>query len=162
MFSSWSLHFFAHPQSPATAQLQINSTSRFESFALRCINVYSGSGILPSDTASQISMRSSAEWCSFAQSEKSRISRPALTCLETIHDTGATWLYHGQAVRLEWQSWHERSRIVPTCGLITSAMWTPVVAEGLGVVVVGTNCIPRKTKANKIEVSFASVRMRLR
>jgi hypothetical protein len=45
----------------AAAQLQINSTSRFESFALRCINVYSGSGILPSDTASQISMRSSAE-----------------------------------------------------------------------------------------------------
>src|SRR5215831_4024046 len=46
----------------AAAQLQINSTSRFESFALRCINVYSGSGILPSDTASQISMRSSSEW----------------------------------------------------------------------------------------------------
>ena len=45
----------------AAAQLQINSTSRYESFALRCINVYSGSGILPSDTASQISMRSSPE-----------------------------------------------------------------------------------------------------
>src|SRR5215472_16681772 len=162
MFCSWSLHLFAHAQAPAAAQLQINSTSRFESFALRCIKVYSGSGILLSDTASQISMRSSAEWCSFAQSEKSRISRPALTCLETIHDTGATWLYHGQVVRLEWQSWHERSRIAPTCGLITSAMWAPVVAEVFGIVAVGTNCIPRRTKANKMEVSFASSRMRLR
>src|SRR5215469_7884330 len=117
---------------------------------------------LPSDTASQISMRSSAEWGLSAQSEKSMISRPSLTCLETIHDTGATRLYHGQVVRPEWQSWHERSRIAPTCGLITSAMGAPVVAEVLGVVAVGTNCIPRKAKANEIEVSFASLRMKLR
>src|SRR5262249_16273794 len=89
----------------------------------------------------------------------SRISHPALTGLETIHDTGATWLYHGQVVRLEWQSWHERSRIAPTCGLLTSAMLVPMLAEVLGVVAVRTNCISRKTKANKIEVSFASLRM---
>jgi hypothetical protein len=38
-------------------------------------------------------------------------------------------------------------------------MWVPVVAEVLGVAAVGTNCIPRKIKANKIEVSFASLRM---
>jgi hypothetical protein len=31
----------------ALAQAQINSTSRLESFALRCTTVYSGSGILP-------------------------------------------------------------------------------------------------------------------
>jgi hypothetical protein len=46
----------------AAAQLQINCTSRFESFALRCIKVYSGNGILPSDTVSQITIRSPAEW----------------------------------------------------------------------------------------------------
>ena len=72
-----------------------------------------------------------------------------------------TRLYHGQVVWLEWQSWHERSRITPTCGLTICAMWIPVVSEVLGIVAVGTNCIPRKTKANKIEVSLASLRMLL-
>ena len=117
----------------AEAQLQINSTSRFESLALRCINVYSDSGILPSDTASQISIRSSAEGGS-----PSRRSRG----------------FHAQRSRV----WRRSTTLVR----LTSAMWTPVVAEVLGVVELGTNCIPRKTKANKIEVSFASVRMRLR
>jgi hypothetical protein len=36
-------------------------------------------------------------------------------------------------------------------------MWGPVVAEALGVEA-ETNCIPRKTKADKIEVSAASLR----
>ena len=64
LFSRASPHGGRHrvPEIGAAAQPQINSTSRFESFALRCITVYSGSGILPSDTASQISMRSSVEW----------------------------------------------------------------------------------------------------
>ena len=87
---------------------------------------------------------------------------PGAYVLGDDHDTSATRLYHGQVVRLEWQSWHERSRIAPTCGLITSAMWVPVAPEVLGVVAVGTNCIPRKMKANRIEVSFASLRIRLR
>jgi len=37
-------------------------------------------------------------------------------------------------------------------------MWAAVVAEVLDLAAVGTNCIPRKTKADKIEVSFASLR----
>src|SRR4029077_3788941 len=52
----------------------------------------------------------------------------------------------------------EQSRIPPTCGFIPPAMWAAVVAEVLDLVAVGTNCIPRKTKADKIEVSFASLR----
>jgi len=44
----------------AAAQSQIISTSRFESLAWRWIIVYSGSGILPSDTAPQISLRTSS------------------------------------------------------------------------------------------------------
>src|SRR5512146_1353916 len=112
--------------------------------------------VLWSDTASQITMRSSAEWDLSAHAEKFSISRPSLTCLATIHETGATWLYQGQVVRLEWQSWHERSRIRPTCGSITCAMCAPESAEILGVVAVETNCIPRKIKPSKIEVSFSS------
>src|SRR3974390_986341 len=74
------------------------------------------------------------------------------------HETGATWLYHGQAVRLEWQSWHERSIILPTCGLIISVVRDPVV-EVLDTPGVGTNCIPIKTKTRKMGVSFASLGM---
>jgi hypothetical protein len=37
-------------------------------------------------------------------------------------------------------------------------MWAAVVAEVLDLAAVGTNCIPRKTRANKIDVSFASLR----
>jgi hypothetical protein len=35
-------------------------------------------------------------------------------------------------------------------------MWTPVATDALGVAGVETNCIPRKTRPSKIEVSFAS------
>jgi hypothetical protein len=80
--------------------------------------------------------------------------------LETIHDTGATRLYHGQVVWLEWQSWHERSRIAPTWGLIACDMRTPEVAEALGVMGIENNCIPRKTTPNEIEVTFASLRIK--
>src|SRR5215831_3458200 len=112
----------------------------------------------PEDTASQINMRSPSDGGRSAHAEKSSISRPLLTCLEMIHEMGATWLYHGQFVWLEWQSWHERTRIALTCGSITSPLCTPVGAEVLGVAAVETNCIPRKTKLSKIKVSFASRR----
>ena len=81
-----------------------------------------------------------------------------MTCLEINHETGATWLYHGQTVRLEWQSWHERSRILPTFGLVISAVCGPVV-EAFETPGVGTNCIPIKTETSKMGVSFAILRM---
>jgi len=61
-------------------------------------------------------------------------------------------------VRLEWQSWHERFRILAIFGLIIS------VDCGLGAGVletpgVGTNCIPIKTEPSKTGMSFASLRM---
>jgi len=142
----------------AAAQSQINLTSNFESLAFRWIIVYEASGMLPEDTASQINMRSlsARDWSVHA--EKSSIWRPSLTCLETIHETGATRLYHGQFVRLEWQSWHERFRIAPTCGFTTSAICPPIGAEVLGIAAIEENCIPRKINPSKIKVSFASRR----
>jgi hypothetical protein len=62
-------------------------------------------------------------------------------------------------VWLEWQSWHERSRIAPTWGLITCDMRVPEVAEALGVMGIENNCIPRNTNANEIEASLASLRI---
>jgi hypothetical protein len=121
--------------------------------------VYEASGMLSEDIASQINVRSLSARDSSVHAEKSSISRPSLTCLETIHETGATRLYHGQFVWLEWQSWHERSRIAPTCGFTTPDMCTPIGAEVLGTAAIETNCIPRKTNPNKIKVSFASRRM---
>ena|SRR5215469_4630360 len=103
-------------------------------------------------------MRSISEGGRVVHWEKSRTSRPSLTCLEITHEMGATWLYQGQAVRLEWQSWHDRSRILPICGLIISAVCV-LVAEILETAVVGTNCIPRKTKRSKIGINLASLGM---
>jgi hypothetical protein len=116
------------------------------------MSVYARSGMLPSETASQISMRSFADWGCLAHSEKSSLSRPRLTSLDKNHDTGATRPYHGQFVCLEWQSWHERSRIAPTCGSITCARRIPLTGTGLRFTAVGTNCIP--INANPIRTAI--------
>ena len=41
-----------------------------------------------------------------SHSEKLSCSRPPLTSLYTSHETGATFVYHFQSVRFEWQSKH--------------------------------------------------------
>ena len=87
--------------SRAAAQSHIKPTSCGESLALRCNTVYARSGILPSDTASQTSMRSLSECGRPAHWEKSSFARPRLTSLDTIHETGATLLYQGQRVLVE-------------------------------------------------------------
>src|SRR5207245_9332280 len=44
------------------------------------------------------------------------------------HETGATWLYHGQSVSFEWQSLQERSKTFRTWGGTGSEAY--IVFEG--------------------------------
>src|SRR6516225_9288556 len=85
------------------AQRHTAATSALLRAASRCISVYENPGISRSSTSLQISPRCSR--CCFApyvlHSEKFRAFRPRFTSDTTSHDAGATWLYHGQTVRLE-------------------------------------------------------------
>ena len=85
------------------AQRHTAATSASLRAASRCISVYENPGISRSATSLQVSPRSCC--CCFApyvlHSEKFRAFRPRFTSDTTSHDAGATWLYHGQTVRLE-------------------------------------------------------------
>ena len=69
----------------------------------------------------------------------------------------------GQAVRLEWQSWQERFRILPICGSIISALCGlgagALETAGGETAGAGTNCIPIKIETSKMGVSFANLRV---
>src|SRR5580698_10443879 len=79
---------------------QTASRSALVGRALRWISRYLGSGISPLVTCSQISSSlSSLLFAGYsAHSEKFIFRRASCTSLAIIHDTGATWLYHGHSV----------------------------------------------------------------
>lgn len=92
------------------AHVQIELISLRLNLARGCIRMYSSVGISRSETSLQISGRMS---CCFSagrafQSEKLSAFRPRFTSLTTNQEAGASLLYQGQTVWLEWQSLQAR------------------------------------------------------
>ena len=75
--------------------------------------MYTRGGILPVDMRphmdSNLSRFCHIEYVS--HSEKSSFSLPSRTCCAIHQETGATWLYQGHSVRLEWQLPHARIKV---------------------------------------------------
>jgi len=94
----------------AAASSSIQAQTAFLSFSVSlasgCIVVYCQGGILPVEISPQMDFNLSClchgEYV--PHSEKSNLSLPSRTCCTIHHETGGTWLYQGQSVRLEWQS----------------------------------------------------------
>jgi len=94
-------------------------TSAGDNRAVECISRYCQGGMLPLVTSSQMSfILSSLLYSGYVpHSDRFILLRAPFTSLATNHELGATWLYHGHTVRLEWQSLQERSRIDFAAGL---------------------------------------------
>ena len=70
------------------------------------------------------SASSSTAGCARSHSEKFRVSRPPSTSDCANHDAGATFVYHGQRVRLLWQSAHASVTIARVPGSSAAACVT--------------------------------------
>ncbi len=86
---------------------------------------YSGLGIRPTVKSVQDALSiPTASWSFLpifsVQELKFMMPRAFSTSRTIIHDTGATWLYHGQRVSFEWQFQQERRRIVSISGGISN------------------------------------------
>src|SRR5438128_2107556 len=87
-------------------------------------------------------------------SEKLRRSRACRTSLATSHDAGATFVYHGHRLSLEWQSRHERSRIAVIPGGVFAS--SEAAGDAGGLVRFGrTNWMPMKATRTNVRTRRA-------
>src|SRR5690349_5323238 len=102
--------------------------------------------MLPERIASAASPALSS--CGRSQLETSNCERPASTSFWTSHETGATFVYHGQRVRLEWQSPHASMNRARVRGL--SQAGSLVVGGFVWLRPYGTSWIARKRMTAEI------------